>query len=61
MSRELSEETQEFMQWQKMKMRNEMLVSKVDANVSRVIQQHYALERERVFNYPVSVNKSVKQ
>ncbi|KAG2173200.1 hypothetical protein INT43_004574 [Umbelopsis isabellina] len=53
-SRELSEETQDFMQWQKMKMRNEGLVNKIDHNVSRILQQHYALEREKVFHYPAT-------
>lgn len=46
------------MQWQKLKMRNEGLVNKIDPNVSRILQQHYALEREKVFQYPVSVYQS---
>jgi hypothetical protein len=29
-------------------------MNKVDTNISRILDQHYALERERVAQYPVS-------
>lgn len=54
MSREVEEEKKEFLQWQLSQLRDSDAMNKVDANVSRILDQHYALERERVSHYPVS-------
>ena len=54
MSREVEEEKKEFLQWQLSQLRDSDAMNKVDANISRILDQHYALERERVAHYPVS-------
>jgi hypothetical protein len=54
MIREVEEEKKEFLQWQLSQIRDSDAMNKVDANVSRILDQHYALERERVARYPVS-------
>jgi len=55
MSREITEEKDEFVQWQKSQMRDSDIMNKVDGNVARILDQHYALEQERVIKLPVSI------
>jgi hypothetical protein len=54
MGREVEEEKKEFLQWQLSQLRDSDAMNKVDTNISRILDQHYALERERVAQYPVS-------
>ncbi|KAI8575918.1 hypothetical protein K450DRAFT_259387 [Umbelopsis ramanniana AG] len=54
MSREVEEEKKEFLQWQLSQIRDSDAMNKVDANISRILDQHYALERERVASYPAT-------
>jgi hypothetical protein len=54
MSREVEEERKEFLQWQLSQMRDTDIMSRIDPNISRILDQHYDLERDRVARLPVS-------